>query len=228
MAALSDSQMQHQINHMVKFIEKEGQEKAEEIDTKAGEDFNIEKVRLVQAEKKKLMTLHERKAKQAEVAKKIEASNQLNLARLRILKAQDDHLKAIYKQTWDKMIALTKDKSKYDGLLKALMTQAFLGLMETDIHVRCRQCDVAAVEGQIAAAKAEYTKITKVEIKVTMDKVNYLGDECGGGVEAYVDHGRIKVTNTLDTRLETACEQILPAIRNQLFGIGNGTRAFFN
>jgi len=50
----------------------------------------------------------------------------------------------------------------------------------------------------------------------------------GGGVEAYVDHGRIKVTNTLDTRLETACEQILPAIRNQLFGIGNGTRAFFN
>ena len=60
-----------QINHMVKFIEKEGQEKAEEIDTKAGEDFNIEKVRLVQAEKKKLMTLHERKAKQAEVAKKM-------------------------------------------------------------------------------------------------------------------------------------------------------------
>ena len=33
------------------------------------------------------------------------------------------HSQAIYKQTWDKMIALTKDKSKYDGLLKALMTQ---------------------------------------------------------------------------------------------------------
>merc|ERR1711935_830630 len=177
---------------------------------------------LVQAEKKKLMTLHERKAKKAE------AANQLNMARLRILKSQDDHLKAIYKQTWDKMIALTKDKAKYESLLQALMVQAFLGLMETDVHVRCRQCDVAAVESQIAAAKAAYTKVTKVDIKVTMDKVNYLGDDCGGGVEAYIDHGRIKVTNTLDTRLETACEQILPAIRNQLFGIGNGSRAFFN
>lgn len=56
---------------MVKFIEKEGQEKAEEIDTKAGEDFNIEKVRLVQQEKKKMMQLHARKAKQAEVQKKM-------------------------------------------------------------------------------------------------------------------------------------------------------------
>ena len=77
---------------MVAFIMKEGQEKAEEIDTKAGEDFNIEKVRLVQSEKKKMMLLHERRAKQAEVQKKIEYSNQLNQARLRVLKAQDDHL----------------------------------------------------------------------------------------------------------------------------------------
>lgn len=49
---------------MVKFIEKEGAEKAEEIDTKAEEEFNIEKVRLVQTEKKAIMKLAERKAKQ--------------------------------------------------------------------------------------------------------------------------------------------------------------------
>ena len=47
----------------------------------AGEDFNIEKVRLVQSEKKKMMLLHERRSKQAEVQKKIEYSNQLNQVR---------------------------------------------------------------------------------------------------------------------------------------------------
>ena len=49
----------------MRFIEREGQEKAEEIDTKADEEFNIEKVRLVQAEKRKISANHERRAKQA-------------------------------------------------------------------------------------------------------------------------------------------------------------------
>ena len=40
----------------------------------------------MQSEKKKMMLLHERRAKQAEVQKKIEYSNQLNQARLRVLK----------------------------------------------------------------------------------------------------------------------------------------------
>lgn len=41
---LSDNDVQKQLRHMIAFIEQEAIEKAEEIDAKAEEEFNIEKV----------------------------------------------------------------------------------------------------------------------------------------------------------------------------------------
>jgi hypothetical protein len=36
------------------------------------------------------------------------------------------------------------------------------------------------------------------------------------------------MSNTLENRLELAFDKILPAVRNILFGIGTGSRAFFD
>ena len=41
---ISDNDVKKQLNHMMAFIEQEATEKAEEIDAKAEEEFNIEKV----------------------------------------------------------------------------------------------------------------------------------------------------------------------------------------
>merc|ERR1712226_249472 len=84
--ALSDADVQKQIKHMMAFIEQEANEKAEEIDAKAEEEFNIEKGRLVQQQRLKIMEYYERKEKQVELQKKIQSSNLLNQARLRVLR----------------------------------------------------------------------------------------------------------------------------------------------
>ena len=76
--ALSDADVQKQIKHMMGFIEQEANEKAEEIDAKAEEEFNIEKGRLVQQQRLKIMEYYERKEKQVELQKKIQSSNMLN------------------------------------------------------------------------------------------------------------------------------------------------------
>ena len=76
--ALSDADVQKQIKHMMAFIEQEANEKAEEIDAKAEEEFNIEKGRLVQQQRLKIMEYYERKEKQVELQKKIQSSNMLN------------------------------------------------------------------------------------------------------------------------------------------------------
>ena len=73
-----------QIKHMMAFIEQEANEKAEEIDAKAEEEFNIEKGRLVQQQRLKIMEYYERKEKQVELQKKIQSSNMLNQARLKV------------------------------------------------------------------------------------------------------------------------------------------------
>lgn len=51
--------------------------------------------------------------------------------------------------------------------------------------------------------------------------------QCGGGVELRVGDD-FRMSNTLENRLELAFAKMLPAIRNILFGIGNGSRAFFD
>lgn len=56
------------------FIEQEANEKAEEIDAKAEEEFNIEKGRLVQQQRLKIMEYYEKKEKQVELQKKMYVS----------------------------------------------------------------------------------------------------------------------------------------------------------
>ena len=56
---------------MMNFIEQEANEKAEEIDAKAEEEFNIEKGRLVTEQRLKIMEFYEKKEKQVELQRKM-------------------------------------------------------------------------------------------------------------------------------------------------------------
>merc|ERR1712002_410137 len=111
--ALSDADVQKQIKHMMAFIEQEANEKAEEIDAKAEEEFNIEKGRLVQQQRLKIMDYYERKEKQVELQKKIQSSNLLNQARLKVLKARDDHVSNVLNDGKRELSNITRDQQKY-------------------------------------------------------------------------------------------------------------------
>lgn len=62
-----DLEAQAQIQQMVKFILNEAKDKAQEIEARALEDFNIEKLKLVQQMKDKIRHEFDKKAKQLEV-----------------------------------------------------------------------------------------------------------------------------------------------------------------
>lgn len=64
---------------MMAFIEQEANEKAEEIDAKAEEEFNIEKGRLVQEQRLKIMEFYEKKEKQVELQRRMLVPNVLVL-----------------------------------------------------------------------------------------------------------------------------------------------------
>ena len=59
---------------MIKFIQQEASEKAQEIKLKADEEYNIEKLYMVEEEKQKIRQEYERKEKQVEVQKRMCAS----------------------------------------------------------------------------------------------------------------------------------------------------------
>jgi len=223
--ALSDADVQKQIKHMMAFIEQEANEKAEEIDAKAEEEFNIEKGRLVQQHRLKIMEYYERKEKQVELQKKIQSSNLLNQARLKVLKARDEHVGNVLSESKRQLAIVAKDQAKYSKLIQGLIAQGVCQLLEPKISIRCRQVDQALVQGCIAPAVASVKDLIKIESEVTLDTEAFLPKDCAGGVELLARQGKIKVDNTLEARLNMVAQAKLPQIRNALFGV-NPNRKF--
>ncbi|XP_071636819.1 V-type proton ATPase subunit E [Temnothorax longispinosus] len=216
--ALSDADVQKQIKHMMAFIEQEANEKAEEIDAKAEEEFNIEKGRLVQQQRLKIMEYYEKKEKQVELQKKIQSSNMLNQARLKALKVREDHVRNVLDDARKRLGEVTQNSTRYREILQLLIIQGLYQLTEANITLRVRQVDVPLVESLIDGIQQQYKQKTKKDIILKIDTDNFLSPESCGGVELLAARGRIKISNTLETRLELIAQQLVPEIRSALFG----------
>lgn len=225
--ALSDADVQKQIHHMMAFIEQEANEKAEEIDARAEEEFTIEKGRLVQQNRLKIIEFYERKEKQVELQKKIGSSNQLNKSRLEVLKAQENHIRNVLHEAQQKLHVLTKDPAKYKKLLQDLICQGLCQLLEPELYIRCREADQGLLREVIPVALAAYKSQSGRTCNLIIDSANWLPSEICGGIELVLRGNRIKVSNTLEARLEMLSQQMLPEIRGMLFG-ANPNRKFNN
>jgi len=212
---------------MMAFIEQEANEKAEEIDAKAEEEFNIEKGRLVQQQRLKIMEHFERKEKQVELQRKIQSSNMLNQARLKALKSREDHVQTVLTEARQSLVSIAKDQQKYPKILEGLIGQGLCQLLESNVTVRCRQVDRDLVQNAFPGAVAAVKDQIRKDVQVKLDEETFLPNDCAGGVELYAQRGKIKVNNTLEARLEMIAEQKLPQIRNALFGV-NENRKFLD
>lgn len=90
--------------------------------------------------------------------------------------------------------------------------------MESNVKVRCRQVDQQHVQDVLPAAVAEYKNQMGKDVVITLDTESYLPAATCGGIELSALNGRIRVPNTLESRLELIAQQLLPSIRNALFG----------
>ncbi|KAL3984964.1 V-type proton ATPase subunit E [Acanthocheilonema viteae] len=224
---LSDNDVQKQLRHMIAFIEQEAIEKAEEVDAKAEEEFNIEKGRLVQQQRTKILEYYDKKEKQVELQRKIQSSNMLNQGRLKCLKAREDHLNKVLEEARLSLSRISGDSTKYPSILKGLILQALFQLLEREVTLRCRKKDEPLVEKLIPECLDELEQQWGERTKVKIDTTEYLHDESAGGVEISARNGKIKVSSTLESRLELIAAQLVPQIRVSLFG-ENPNRRFFD
>ena len=70
------------------------------------------------------MEYYERKEKQVELQKKIQSSNMLNQARLKVLKHRDDHVASVLEEAKQQLSGVVRDRKKYTEILQQLLTQA--------------------------------------------------------------------------------------------------------
>ncbi|KAF1873441.1 hypothetical protein Lal_00027479 [Lupinus albus] len=123
---MNDTDVSKQIQQMVRFIHQEAEEKANEISVSAEEEFNIEKLQLVETDKKKIRQEYERKEKQVDIRKKIEYSMQLNASRIKVLQAQDDVVNNMKDAAAKELLNVSGDHNVYRDILKDLIVQMAL------------------------------------------------------------------------------------------------------
>lgn len=174
--AMDDQEAQAQIQQMVKFILNEAKDKAQEIEARALEDFNIEKLKLVQQMKDKIRQEFDKKAKKLEVQRSIDRSTAINRARLRRIAAQEQVVNEVCIQSQKQLATISSDTARYKELLTNLIVQGLLRLLEPEIVIRCREVDRQVVESVLSAAAAKYSKILSDEaginktVKLSVDK----------------------------------------------------------
>ncbi|TPP55020.1 Vacuolar proton pump subunit E [Fasciola gigantica] len=166
--ALNDTEAQRQIRHMVAFIDQEAREKVEEIDAKAEEEFQIEKSRLVQSQRMKIMEYYSRKEKQIELTKKIQDSNLKNLSRLKVLQSRENHIEMLLDEAKQRLSELSRDRQRYESCLRGLITQGLLQLLEPEIVIKCRASDQELVRNILPSCLSTYKQLTNTNSKVSL------------------------------------------------------------
>ena len=202
---------------------------ASEIQVSAEEEFNIEKLQMVESEKQRIRREYERKEAQIESRKKIERSTKVNAARLRVLRAREECVSVAVKAAREQLAVVVGDQARYGRLLVELIAQAMGKLNEPAVQVRCRQADLVLVQQaapQAAAKHAQAAGVAAPKVSVGSDPFlppaaptpGYEGESCAGGVVVASMDGRVVCSNTLDDRLSVAVDANLPLIRKELFG----------
>ncbi|CAF1116016.1 unnamed protein product [Adineta ricciae] len=223
---LSEFDVTKQIQQMISFIQQEAAEKVEEIEAKAEEEFNIEKSRLVSQQRIKIIEYYDKKEKQIELQQKVQHSNLANASRLSILKARDECIEAFKEEIRKKLDFSKVDRSKYIIILSNLIIQGLYTLMEPIITIRCRQDDYGLVQRLIPDAIRRYKQTVKKDIEIHLDQKNFLSEKLTGGIELYAMNDKIKVSNTIEARLDIIFHQMLPEIRETLFGTNHNRKYY--
>ncbi|XP_068129784.1 V-type proton ATPase subunit E 1 [Hyperolius riggenbachi] len=154
-------------------------------------------------------------------------SNLMNQARLKVLKARDDLISDLLTEAKQRMARVVKDAGRYQALLDGLILQGFYQLLEPKIIIRCRKEDLSIIRNSVQKNIPIYKAATKRELEVVIDQDNHLPSDIAGGIEIYNADGKIKVANTLESRLDLIAQQMMPEIRVALFG-ANPNRKFLD
>jgi V-type H+-transporting ATPase subunit E len=167
-------QVSQELKKMTAFIKQEATEKAREIEIKADEEFAIEKSKLVRQETSSIDSTYEKKFKTAQMSQQITRSTVANKTRLKVLSARQEILDDIFETARKKLTEATKDKGKYEEILKNLALEGFYALNEKKVQIRVRKADTDVAKKALEKAKTEYKEKTKKEIEGSVDEENPL------------------------------------------------------
>ncbi|KAK8788758.1 hypothetical protein V5799_021465 [Amblyomma americanum] len=217
-AAATGFDAAERMKNLLAYIYNDGVAKEKDIDTKAEQEFKTEKERLMRQERARIEEVVKRREKHVERVRKIQTSQIKNAARLRLLAGMNDLVGQVLAETRAKLNVITQKESRYKPLLERLILQGLYMMLEKDVVITCRRQDVQLVQDALVVAAKKFAADTLIQGSVVVDQEHFLPDDSSGGVELASTRGKLRVCNTLESRLELISRNLLPQIRTGLFG----------
>jgi len=230
---MNSADADRQIEQMIAFIAQEAREKAEEINIKTEKEFMAEKLSQETQASIAIRAEHDKHRKEYQIQKRIEKSKALTAARFATMRHRDDKINDLKREVLSRLADVSKD-AKYSELMRFLIAQGLMTLLENKVVIKVRQEDINIAKKELPTAinlfQDTLQKASGVtpSVDVKIDASNFLppgptknssAASCAGGVELAAREGQILVRNTLDHRLDIAFEKLKPTIRGILFGV---------
>ena len=234
---MNASQSGEILQSMINFIKSHGDERVAEIEDEADEGFSVGKEKQIENEKKRLTAKLEQDIANASVKMKIERSAVMNKSRIEKMRYTNELVQSLVLDSKVRMHRnLEAEPAKYETLLKELLIQGLIKLIEPEIMLKVRKSDLGKVKKAIPGAIEVYKQMMLKEVKaltgksdipcrVEIDERNFLPEwneqdpenSCLGGFVIYARENRIVCSQTLDDRMELVFAQAVPVIRHDLF-----------
>lgn len=227
---MSSDDADRQIQQMIAFIKREAEERSDEIlvNTK----MEAEKLTLQMKANLQIKEEYEKKKQDFVIQKKIAQAKLESASRVRQMRERDNLVNSVKAEVLAKLAGVSKH-AKYPELIKLLIVEGLIRTMEPKTTLNARKEDLAVVKKVLPDAIALFKKMIKEstdvtpEIAVEIDEANPLpagpskgfkGVTCAGGVLLTARRGKIKCSNTLDSRLNIVFDDLKPQVRSLLFG----------
>nr|CCC53515.1 putative ATP synthase [Trypanosoma vivax Y486] len=201
---------------MIDFIEREAQEKADELNSATQEEYDVEKMRLVESEKVKARATGGKKNKQVDVDRCFARANFSKIQRLRIMKEQSKIVDRLKENVKKKLLTFVKDTKGYSELLVKLIHEALLAVRANAVIHVCKD-DESLVKNMLSDLKKWYEDKLGTPTSITLSKDYLSGEEAWGRVLVKSEDGHIVCNWTLSSRMRNCLNDQLPDIRYYLF-----------
>ena len=172
------------LQKMIQYIKQETEKKVNNIKKEADKEANLEKALIIKPEKEKINKKMEKELEEYKTKMKIVQSQKMNKLRLEKLKVKIDCVNSVFEDAKTQLLKKIKNNpEEYKKILKDLLVQGFIRLLDDKINVLCKKEDFDLVKGLIDEAKNEFLEKLKKEAKksaqienlqVTLDEKYFL------------------------------------------------------
>ena len=126
------------------------------------------------------------------------------------MKVRFDMIERVQEEAKNRLRKQAESPEEYRTLLKNLITQGLIKLVEEDVEIRCMRSDERLVSELMSECQSEFNETCVTSTKLTIDTSNYLTHEDLGGVILTSLNGRLVCDNTLRARLSYCLQLLLP------------------